>query len=151
MRRIVFYSIVAAIMGLGIGVGGFTFFYANGASYVTDRPEACANCHVMRGHYDAWLRSSHHAVAVCNDCHTPDGFVAKYFTKGLNGFFHSYAFTTGNFPDHIVITHRNEVVADESCRKCHADIVEAMDSLQAGGQSTLSCIRCHGPVGHPSR
>ena len=30
-----------------------------GASYLTDDPAACANCHVMQEHFDAWPRSSH--------------------------------------------------------------------------------------------
>jgi nitrate/TMAO reductase-like tetraheme cytochrome c subunit len=25
----------------------------------------------MREQFDGWLRASHRAVAVCNDCHTP--------------------------------------------------------------------------------
>ncbi len=142
--------ILGILVGLTIGVGGFTFFFARGASYLTDNPEACANCHVMKTQYDAWLKSSHRSVAVCNDCHTPEGFAGKYFTKALNGFMHSYAFTSGNFPDAIFITHRNEAIADQSCRKCHADIVEAMDVKSSDGKGT-SCIRCHGAVGHQTR
>ena len=144
------YIVIAVLAGLAVGLGGFTFFYARGASYLTNNPEACANCHVMRAHYDAWLKSSHHAVAVCNDCHTPEGFAGKYFTKALNGFLHSYAFTTGWYPDVIRITSRNEAISDASCRKCHADIIEQMDGVSPGGQPT-SCLRCHGPVGHPMR
>lgn len=150
MRRTTVYIILGVLMGLVVGIGGFTFFYARGASYLTDNPEACANCHVMRHHYDAWLKSSHRSVAVCNDCHTPEGFAGKYFTKALNGFMHSYAFTTGAFPDALRITYRNEAIADQSCRKCHSDIIEAMDAMSADGQGT-SCIRCHGAVGHQTR
>lgn len=150
MRRTTVYIVLGVLMGLAVGIGGFTFFYARGASYLTDNPDACANCHVMRQHHDAWLKSSHRSVAVCNDCHTPEGFAGKYFTKGLNGFMHSYAFTTGAFPDALRITHRNEAIADQSCRKCHADIIEAMDAMSPEGEGT-SCIRCHGAVGHQTR
>jgi hypothetical protein len=66
--------LVAAILaGLTIGIGGYTFVYAKGYSYLTNDPAACANCHIMQDHYRAWTRASHHAVAVCNDCHTPPG------------------------------------------------------------------------------
>jgi cytochrome c nitrite reductase small subunit len=35
-------------VGVVIGLGGYTFLYARGASYLTDHPAACANCHIMR-------------------------------------------------------------------------------------------------------
>ena len=41
-------------VGLEIGIGGFTFVYAKGASYLTDDPRACANCHVMSEQFDGW-------------------------------------------------------------------------------------------------
>jgi len=67
MRATILYVIIGVVVGTVVGVGGFTFFYAKGASYMTDNAEACANCHVMSQHYDAWMKSSHRAVAVCND------------------------------------------------------------------------------------
>jgi cytochrome c nitrite reductase small subunit len=79
------------------GIGGFTFIYARGYSYLTNDPAACANCHVMREQFDGWVKSSHRAVAGCNDCHTPPGFAGKYYTKARNGFWHSFYFTNGGF------------------------------------------------------
>jgi len=139
--------LVALFGGLGLGVGGFTFVYAKGFSYVSNDPAVCANCHVMRAHLDAWQKGSHHAVAVCNDCHTPHNFFGKYLTKGLNGFNHSLAFTTGNFPDNILIKKRNRAVTEQACRDCHAPMVREIDAFGHGPQA-LDCIRCHGSVGH---
>jgi cytochrome c nitrite reductase small subunit len=136
---------LAVALGLAIGVGGFTFVYARGASYLTDDPAACANCHVMRGHLDAWLASSHRAVAACNDCHAPHDIAGKYATKAINGFWHSVAFTTGRFPEPLRITPRNRAVTEGACRDCHQPIVEAIAPRAAGA---LSCIRCHATVGH---
>ncbi len=62
---------LAIAIGLAVGVGGFTFVYARGASYLTNDPRACANCHVMRDHYDAWVKSSHRAVAACTTATRP--------------------------------------------------------------------------------
>lgn len=93
IRGLIFGITVGAAAGLGL----FTFVYAKGGSYLTDNPAACANCHVMKEQYDGWLKSPHRTVAVCNDCHTPANFVGKYYTKALNGYRHSYAFTTGKF------------------------------------------------------
>jgi cytochrome c nitrite reductase small subunit len=138
---------VAVLLGMAAGVGGYTFVYARGASYLTDDPGACANCHVMTEQLEGWVRSSHRAVAACNDCHTPPGLVAKYLTKAQNGFWHSVAFTSGRFPEPIRITARNRDVTERACRKCHADVVEAIDHVPAAGQR-LSCIGCHRSVGH---
>jgi cytochrome c nitrite reductase small subunit len=130
-----------------LGVGLFTFGYARGASYLTDRPAACANCHVMRDQYESWMKSSHGKVAVCNDCHTPPGVVPKYATKAINGFFHSLAFTSGRFPDQIRITRRNFDVTESACLKCHDAIVEGIRATREhrGG---VQCVSCHRAVGH---
>jgi cytochrome c nitrite reductase small subunit len=150
---------VTLLMALGLtlgavaGVGAYTFIYAQGASYMTDNPEACMNCHVMREQYDGWVAASHRSVAVCNDCHTPPGLVPKYVTKAQNGFWHSFAFTTGRFPDEIFITERNHGVTESACRGCHEAIVEAIEGSHAvraamSVTGELSCVRCHRAVGH---
>lgn len=138
---------LGVVIGLAAGVGGYTFVYARGASYLTNDPAACANCHIMRDHYSAWTRSSHRAVAACNDCHTPAGLVPKYLTKASNGFWHSFAFTTGRFPEPLRIRARNRAVTEGACRTCHRAIVEAIDLRHRPG-AELSCIRCHDTVGH---
>ena len=99
--------VIAVMAGITAGVGAYTFAYARGYSYLTNDPQACANCHIMRGHFDAWTRASHRAVAVCNDCHTPPGLIPKYVTKAQNGFWHSFYFTTGGYPDPLRITEGN--------------------------------------------
>jgi cytochrome c nitrite reductase small subunit len=159
----------AVAIGLALGLGAFTFVYARGASYLTNDPEACANCHIMREHLDAWVKSSHHAVATCNDCHTPHNFVGKYVTKARNGFWHSFYFTSGRFPDPLRITDGNRAVTEGACRYCHGEIVAAIDppprhaeastpsnaahaaavvTIPNAAGEELSCIRCHRYAGH---
>ena len=142
------WVVTAALLGAAAGLGIYTFIYAKGYSYLTNNPAACANCHVMNEQYDGWVKSSHRAVAECNDCHTPPGFMAKYATKAVNGFRHSLFFTTGGFHEPIRITPMNRAIAESACRHCHGDIVEAMVAAGAG-RGDVSCIRCHGSVGHP--
>ncbi|HUF94235.1 MAG TPA: NapC/NirT family cytochrome c, partial [Candidatus Limnocylindria bacterium] len=77
-RPPVIIVVVALTAGLAAGIGAYTFVYARGASYLTNDPAACANCHIMREQYDGWIASSHRAVAACNDCHTPHALVPKY-------------------------------------------------------------------------
>lgn len=139
-------TIAGSLLGITIGLGGYTFIYARGASYLTNDPAACANCHVMQNHFDAWVKSSHRSVAVCNDCHTPPGLVPKYMTKAANGFWHSFAFTTGRFPEPLRITPRNRAVTEKACRKCHEEIVMAIEGHSSA--APVSCMRCHSTVGH---
>jgi cytochrome c nitrite reductase small subunit len=139
----------ALLVGFVAGIGSYTFLYAKGYSYLTNDPAACANCHVMQDHFDAWTRASHRSVAVCNDCHTPPGLVPKYLTKAQNGFWHSFYFTTGNYPDPLRITARNHRVTERACRTCHAELTASIDPAHAdtAGQG-LQCSSCHNDVGH---
>jgi cytochrome c nitrite reductase small subunit len=87
--------------------------------------------------------------------------------KAQNGFWHSFYFTTGRYPDPLRITERNREVTEEACRYCHQPIVEAIEPsfasaagprdvahaafIAAGpehGGAEVSCIRCHKYVGH---
>ncbi len=148
-RRVVLAALAVAafvVIGAAIGLGLFTLVYARGASYLGNDPAACANCHVMSEHLAAWRASSHHAVAVCNDCHAPPSGLAKYWVKARNGWNHSFAFTTGDFPDPLRITAANRAVTEAQCRRCHADLVAAM-----GAPADVSCLRCHATVGHAVR
>ena len=144
----------AIVAGIAGGLGSYTFVYAKGYSYLTNDPAACANCHVMQDHFDAWTRSSHRAVATCNDCHTPPGLVPKYVTKARNGFWHSFYFTFGGYPDPLRITPRNHDVTEQACRNCHADLTASIEPpfellpSDAGHAPGLTCTRCHNTVGH---
>lgn len=138
---------LGACVGLALGIGAYTFTYAKGYAYLSNDPAACANCHVMREQYEGWMKSSHHAVATCNDCHTPSGLVGKYATKASNGFWHSFYFTAGTFHEPIQIRPGNRAVTEHACRKCHADLVEALEAPHGGAET--SCLRCHNSVGHP--
>lgn len=151
MKSYLFWaSVLGLTFGILGGVGSYTFIYAKGASYMTNDPAACANCHIMNEQYEGWLKSSHHTVATCNDCHTPHNLIGKYTTKAINGFNHSWAFTTEDFHEPIQITERNHRITEEACRYCHAEIVQAIDRHGNTGKEgdALSCVKCHLSVGH---
>jgi cytochrome c nitrite reductase small subunit len=140
---------VAVLLGVVVGLGTYTFVYAKGYSYLTNNPAACANCHVMQAQYEAWLKSSHHSVATCNDCHTPHNIIGKYAVKANNGFWHSFYFTGGNYPDTIEITKFDHKVAENACRRCHENITAEIDGNVVHGKAEgLQCTRCHNSVGH---
>lgn len=144
MKAIIWVSVP---IGLCMGLGVYVFHYGKGFSYFRDEPGACLNCHVMKEQFDGWVKSTHHAVATCNDCHTPPHLVGKYKTKAINGFWHSFYFTTGNFPEPIQIKSRNIEIAENNCRRCHQDMVMAMEGGHAKAKE-LSCLHCHTSVGH---
>ena len=139
---------LALFLGAAFGLGAFTFVYARGYSYLSNDAAACANCHIMSEHYAAWLKSSHRAVATCNDCHTPHDVVGKYAVKAKNGFWHSFYFTTGGFPDPLRITEGNRDVTEGACRYCHQPITESIDHGDADERGQTSCTQCHFRVGH---
>lgn len=140
----------AAAVGLLAGLGGFTVVYGDGAAYLSNEPTACANCHVMQGHYDTWQSSGHRHVAVCNDCHLPPGFVGKWLTKADNGLLHSVAFTTGAFPDPLRIKPRNARRTQRACLSCHEDMAHPVRPARRDREA-LRCVHCHDDVGHVER
>ena len=165
--------LAAAAIGMALGLGAYTFIYAKGASYLSTDPAVCANCHIMGEHFAAWQRSSHRAVAGCSDCHMPHDLVGKYLTKASNGFWHSVAFTSGRFPDPLMIKPHNRAIVEQACRHCHEAVTDAIDAefdeapaIRAGAGGTaatrrpqlhdghgaggagLSCTFCHTYVGH---
>ncbi len=137
-------ALLTATLGVAAGLGGVAFVHSKATSYLTNDARACANCHVMQSHYDGWLKSSHHAVATCNDCHTPAGPVAQKLVKGVNGARHSFAFTVGNVPDALVARPQDIRVLEAQCRSCHQ---AALLGMPHGG-AEVSCVRCHDSVGH---
>jgi cytochrome c nitrite reductase small subunit len=146
-RRKLSSLIAFAAVGIAVGLGLFTFNYGGGMSYFSNDPQACANCHIMQSHFDSWQNSSHHTVATCNDCHLPHNFLGKWITKSDNGFFHSLAFTTGDFPEPIQIKPRNRRVTQKACLHCHGEFVHSLLPYKSG-EDMLNCIHCHYSVGH---
>ncbi|MBW3084825.1 Cytochrome c-type protein NrfH [Austwickia sp. TVS 96-490-7B] len=142
------YAAAIFVVGSLIGVGFFTFGYANGFAYLSNDPQACVNCHVMRSEYDGWMKSSHGKVAVCNDCHAPHNVVDKYYTKALNGWNHGFAFTTGRYPQNIQMTERNRQITEHACLSCHQQITENIRAVRSEHGQQISCISCHRNVGH---
>lgn len=149
MRLTMLNIVLLVLIGGIVGIGSYAFIYAKGYSYLLNDPSACANCHVMNDQYSGWRKSSHHSAATCNDCHTPHNFVGKYAVKATNGFFHSFYFTTGNYPDTIEITKFDRKVVEAACRRCHSAITQDIDAQNVHGKAEgVECTRCHLSVGH---
>lgn len=140
--------LLAVLVGCFLGVGLYTFYFAQGFSYLSNDPKTCVNCHIMRPEFESWTRSSHHAAATCNDCHLPADFVGKYAAKGENGYHHSKAFTLQDFHEPIMIHEKNSRILQANCLRCHGEFVH---NIVAGSKQTgtdIQCVHCHAGVGH---
>jgi cytochrome c nitrite reductase small subunit len=144
-------AVFACLIGIAAGVGGYTFRYARGLSYLSTEPEACVNCHIMQPQYDAWARSSHHTVAVCVDCHLPEAFVDKYWVKLENGWRHGKLFTTQNFKEPIRVQEPGLAVLQENCARCHGAMAHGLGPGFASTERDVRCVHCHWDVGHGER
>ena len=113
--------VLTVAAGILLGLGAYTFQFAKGLAYFSNRPEECANCHIMNDQLDSWLKSSHHTRAVCNDCHTPHNFFGKWITKADNGWNHSVKFTLQNFSQPIRIRAINAMRVEQNCIRCHGE------------------------------
>ncbi len=162
MLSLIFASALGAFSGIGI----YTFTYAEGLSYFKTDPKACVNCHIMQPQYDAWLKSSHHAVAVCVDCHLPHDFIPKYLAKAENGWRHGKLFTSGGFKEPIQVQELGLRILQKNCENCHSEIVSEInrvDGVDAShpvadyvtGERPLEgqvlCVHCHSTAGHGVR
>jgi cytochrome c nitrite reductase small subunit len=141
-------TLLAMMVGVLLGIGGYTFLYAEGLSYLSSDPKACVNCHIMRPQYDSWQKASHHAVADCVDCHLPHSFFRKYLAKGENGWHHSKGFTLQDFHEPIMIKPPNARILQENCVACHEDLVHELVSGINGSVDEVHCVHCHSDVGH---
>jgi cytochrome c nitrite reductase small subunit len=141
--------LLPALVGAMLGSGSYTVYYGEALSYLSDDPRTCANCHIMREHFDGWQKASHHAVATCNDCHVPhESFLAKYLSKAENGIWHSKGFTLQDFHEPIMIRPHNRSALEANCARCHQELVSQITAHSISDREDLSCTRCHGQVGH---
>jgi len=158
---IIFFGGVVGALG---GAVGYTAHYASATSYLSNDPKACINCHIMNNEYDSWSRSSHHARAVCNDCHVPhDSVVAKYMVKAEHGYRHSKGFTFQDFHEPIQITRGSRDAVIANCVRCHEAMTHEIrlgalgdNAARAGAKlgievavsGGVDCIHCHASVAH---
>lgn len=141
MRTLAWVLLAAA--GAVAGLGGFTFVYGKGYSYLLDDPVVCTNCHVMRDNFDLWAAASHRTVT-CNQCHTPHG-LRKYAAELRNGVVHSAVFTLRDVPV-LRIKPYNQEILQGNCESCHRPMIDAIQP--PGGPRARYCFDCHPGVGH---
>ncbi len=143
--------LVALALGAAAGIGAFTFRYAEGLSYFSTDPAACANCHVMNDEYASWQKGPHHGAARCVDCHLPHEGAAKLVAKAENGYHHSKGFTLQDFHEPILIKPGNSAILQANCIRCHGDFVHELLVRGRSARDAVECVHCHRAVGHGAR
>ncbi len=126
---------IACLVSLGcfVGMGAYVAHISEAASYLSDEPEACLNCHIMTPQYASWKHSSHARVATCNDCHVPhDSTLRKYYFKAMDGGRHSAMFTLRMEPQVIKAREESVKVIQANCMRCHSDQVHASTTQATG-------------------
>ncbi len=139
---------MCALLGACLGLGAYTFDYAEGTSYLSNDPKACVNCHIMREPYDAWQKGPHHAHASCSDCHVPHDVIGKYLTKMEHGYRHSKGFTFQDFHEPIQIKASSLRIVEDNCVRCHFGLVGEVVSHATVTGERVACVHCHSSAGH---
>lgn len=145
---------VIVLLGIFVGLGIYIFRISKAASYLSDKPETCVNCHIMAPQYATWNHSSHREWATCNDCHVPhDTQVESYYFKAKDGLRHATIFTLRAEPQVIRIKKAGIGVVQRNCIRCHDQLVleNKLISELSGydhGRSDRLCWECHREVPH---
>ncbi|MGE5479614.1 MAG: cytochrome c nitrite reductase small subunit [Chloroflexota bacterium] len=142
------------LAGTLAGLGAIVFYISNAASYLSDDPRACINCHIMTPQYATWLHSSHREKTVCNDCHVPhDNVFRKYLFKAQDGMRHAAIFTLRIEPQVIHIKDAGKGAVQENCIRCHGFVLTRVEQAKVSlndwqkGKGKL-CWECHREVPH---
>ncbi len=148
-------TVVTISVGVIFGLAFYIFYISNAASYLSDDPETCVNCHVMNPQYATWFHSSHRERANCNDCHVPhDNVFNKYFFKAKDGLRHATMFTLRQEPQVIFIKEEGAEVVQDNCIRCHNNVItdnkmlsktKTFDHFRTDGRK---CWECHREVPH---
>ncbi|MBI9036398.1 MAG: cytochrome c nitrite reductase small subunit [Bacteroidales bacterium] len=145
---------VIILLGIFVGLFIYTFKISNAASYLSDDPKTCVNCHVMNPQYATWFHSSHRENANCNDCHVPhNNVVNKYFFKAKDGMRHATIFTLRNEPQVIMIKEEGKEVVQNNCIRCHQKLFDDKHmtletQVIVQHDKDRQCWECHREVPH---
>ena len=135
-------------LGAFFGSAAYVAFLSNAASYLSDDPKACINCHIMNPMYASWQHSSHGRVTVCNDCHVPhDSVVRKYWFKANDGLRHSALFTLRREREVIRAIPESKEVIQANCIRCHSSVLQNA-GVNPSHTVERPCIECHRAVPH---
>ena len=141
--------------GIFCGLGGYTMYAARFASYLSDEPSTCMNCHIMAPYYATWNHSSHSRNTTCNDCHVPhENAVRKWFFKGMDGTRHASVFMMKKEPQVSQAIDNSSTVIMNNCIRCHEQLntefvkTGRINFKMAKAGEGKACWDCHRETPH---
>ncbi|PKQ65580.1 cytochrome c nitrite reductase small subunit [Labilibaculum filiforme] len=145
---------VLVSLGIFVGLGFYVLYLSKAASYLSDNPETCVNCHVMAPQFATYQHSSHREVATCNDCHVPhNNVINKYYFKAKDGLRHASMFALRMEPEVIFILEEGKKVVHNNCIRCHSQTLTdpklaSQVPNHAHNTQDRVCWECHREVPH---
>jgi len=145
---------VILVSGILAGLLLYILHISRMASYLSDDPSTCVNCHIMAPQYATWSHSAHREKTNCNDCHVPHNNVLnKYYFKAKDGIRHATIFTLRREPQVIFIKEEGKRVVQENCIRCHEELLtdeKVMFRTMAyqHQKSERPCWECHRETPH---
>ena len=147
--------IVIIIGGVICGLGAYTAYASRFASYLSDDPETCMNCHIMAPYYASWNHSSHSRNTTCIDCHVPhENAIRKWVFKGMDGTRHAAVFMVKGEPQVIQAIEGSSSVIMNNCIRCHEQLntefvnTGRINFMMAKAGEGKACWDCHRNVPH---
>jgi len=145
---------VILVSGILAGLFLYVAHISRVASYLSDDPSTCMNCHIMAPQYATWSHSAHREKTNCNDCHVPhNNVVNKYYFKAKDGMRHATIFTLRREPQVIFIKEEGKRVVQENCIRCHSDLLTDEKVLNytvvyQHERTERPCWECHRETPH---
>ncbi len=152
-RQLILPTVI--LIGVAVGLAVYLAYMSRAASYLTDEPSACVNCHIMAPYYQSWQKSSHQPWATCNDCHVPqDNIIRGYAFKAMDGLYHAAVFTLRAEPQVIRPRNASYGAIMENCIRCHTQLntefvkTGMVRYSQVAKGEARACWDCHREVPH---
>ena len=146
---------VIFLLGIFAGLGVYALYISKAHSYLSDKPSACVNCHIMAPQYATWFHSAHREEADCNGCHVPHhNIFSHYYFKAKDGLRHATIFTLRREPQVIEIKKAGQGVVQQNCVRCHNQLIMDPEMLAPATyhlvemRTDRKCWDCHRDVPH---
>lgn len=133
--------IISVVVVISLGLLSVPF-------YLTVQPSFCPKCHVVKGEYESWKKSSHWDVD-CLACHSSPGIIGSFilYAKGAEN---AISYVSQKYSRPITAS-----VNNEACLKCHRNvskqIIRSM-GIRVSHKEFLAkgyfCTNCHNTTAH---
>ena len=146
----------------------------NAVGHLLGTSLSCSDCHVMKNHYDAWLKSphanpeplaawpvpAHSGTAQCADCHEPHGNLFRhYMFKAKTGLHNVKVNMAGTVKaEDLKATDESRRIIEANCRRCHDNADGSLNSgiecssveppEVPGRMRGRACLDCHANTSH---